>query len=58
MLYFFVSKTAATVAFVPYAVSAVLPKRGCPWLLSTWFFRCALKYHDFEEVRVGNNATA
>ena len=49
-LYFCVSTTAAAVAFVPYAVSAVLPTTAFPWLLTTWFFRCALVYHDYEEV--------
>lgn len=50
MLFFFVSRTAAAAALVPYAVSAVLPAKALPWLLNTRFFRCALKYHDFDEV--------
>ncbi|CAB1107369.1 unnamed protein product [Ectocarpus sp. CCAP 1310/34] len=50
LLFFFVSRTAAAAALVPYVVSAVLPAKALPWLLNTWFFRCALKYHDFDEV--------
>lgn len=50
LLFYFVSKTAAAAVLVPYAVSAVLPAKALPWLLNTRFFRCALIYHDFDEV--------
>lgn len=50
LLFLWGFKTAAAVLTVPYIISALLPARGCPQLLSTWFFRCALKLHDYEEV--------
>lgn len=50
VLFLFVSGRAAALLLLPYAVSAVLPAKACPRLLSTWFFRCALKLHDFEQV--------
>eukprot|EP00904_Undaria_pinnatifida_P008005 jgi/Undpi1/4334/HiC_scaffold_17.g07700.m1 len=50
LLFFFVSKAAAAVLFLPYAVSVLLPSKRFPKLLSTWFFKCALKVHDFEQV--------
>lgn len=50
--FFFVSEYVALALAVPYVVSAVLPARGFPRLLSSWFFRCALKLHDYEQVRV------
>lgn len=49
-LYVWVSKTAAAVLFLPYLVSAVLPSKAVPKLLSTWFFQCVLKFHDFDQV--------
>ncbi|CAN0262381.1 unnamed protein product [Discosporangium mesarthrocarpum] len=41
--------TAVAVA-APFALSTLLPIRRLPGLLGTSFFKCALKYHEFEEV--------
>lgn len=44
------SRGAAAALLLPYVVSAVLPAKAYPRVLSTWFFQCALKLHDFEQV--------
>lgn len=43
-------RTVGAAVLVPYVLSAILPHKGFPKLLSSWFFRCALKLHDYEEV--------
>lgn len=50
-VFFLQSRTAALLLAVPYFVSAALPAKTGPRLLSTWFFKCMLKLHDFEEVK-------
>lgn len=48
--YFGVSKVVGVFLLVLYVLSVALPPMRCPRLLSTWFYKCALKFHDFEEV--------
>ena len=50
VIFFWVSKTVGILLLVPYVASAALPPKRFPGLLSTWFFKCALKFHEFEQV--------
>mmetsp|Transcript_12418 Transcript_12418/g.18637 ORF Transcript_12418/g.18637 Transcript_12418/m.18637 type:complete len:325 (-) Transcript_12418:17-991(-) len=38
------------ILILPVFLSLILPAKQSPKLLSTYFFKCALKYHDYEEV--------
>lgn len=49
--YFWGSKVVGVFLLVLYFLSVALPPVRCPRLLSTWFYKCALKLHDFEEAR-------
>eukprot|EP00611_Tribonema_gayanum_P025207 TRINITY_DN5693_c0_g1_i1.p1 TRINITY_DN5693_c0_g1~~TRINITY_DN5693_c0_g1_i1.p1 ORF type:complete len:341 (-),score=104.51 TRINITY_DN5693_c0_g1_i1:335-1357(-) len=43
--------TTTLLLALPVLLSILLPSRQLPHLLATKFFKCALKYHEFEEIQ-------